>query len=159
MQKALLRTCSNNQANPPHVVAGGLSMAHPQMTRGKKRSLLELLTAPALFSHTTFSLQLGTGHKPPALGAIPPLPAPWPSALTAPALLSFCAASSPSIALTPSSSPGNARGGEGKGFPSSAQKCSSVSKDKARPLCNPPAAAATKAGRGGGGGGSVGGTL
>lgn len=103
MQKELFWTCSNNQANPPHVVAGRPSMAHPQVTRGKKRSLLELLTAPALFSHTTFSLQLGTGHKPPALGAIPPLPAPWPSALTAPALLSFCPASSPSIALMPRS--------------------------------------------------------
>lgn len=103
VQKELfLWTCSSNQANPPHVVAGRITMACPQVTRGKKRSLLELLTAPALFSHVPFPLQLGAGHKPPAYRAIPPFPAPWPSALTTPALL-FCATSSPSISLTPRS--------------------------------------------------------
>lgn len=180
MQKKelFLWTCSTNQANPQCVMARRLTEAHPWEVTKRKKSFLCWIweeAAPALSFMgllplallSSPSLQTVARHKPPwHLEPSHPLPsahhhlltttphssAPIPCPLQIHSPLCHFIPSAVTLPLAPRSpfSPGKARGGEGKGFPSSVQKCSSVSKDKACPLCNPPAAAATKAGRGGG---------
>lgn len=178
-KELFLWTFSTNQVNPPCVMARRLTGAHPQeVTKGKKSflcwiwkevapafSFMGLLPLALLPFPPPFSLLLDTS-LPGIWGHSTPSPAPIaicspqphtarPQSLVHHRSTALCAILSPRLQLcrlplAPFSSPGKARGGEGKGFPSSVQKCSSVSEDKACPLCNPPAAAATKAGRGGG---------
>lgn len=179
-KRAGLWTCSTNQANPPRVMARRLTGAQLRegnkgtgevslldLGRGSHCALLCGVAASCFaFFSSPFNRLLGTslpgiqGHPTaPPHGPPPsaqhslhsPALSPGPPWLHSP-LCHFI----PSVITPPPLAPRSlllARKGErweGKGFPSSVQKCSSVSKDKACPLCNPPAAAATKAGRGGG---------
>lgn len=179
-EELVLWTCSTNQANPPRVTARRLTGAQLWEGRqrdrrgsfvgfGKRQPLHSpLWSCRLLHCFLPLSLQQVARHKPPRHSGpshpLPtahhhlltttqhsPAPVPCPLWLHSP-LCHFI----PSVITPPPLAPRSlllaCKGDrwEGKGFPSSVQKCSSVSKDKACPLCNPPAAAATKAGRGGG---------